>query len=349
MNNSPKFIKRVLLNFFIFIFFIIIFIIFVDPIANINLWPSQVFIAQNNNMVFNKAKLMEKDKSFEAIVLGSSTSETFLTSDINSIFKTKSFHASVPGSNTLIRYVLFKKALETFHELKYVFYILDFYELNHLRDDRRIYNNEMLRELTEGISYKVRQSTWQDALTTYFSFQSFMESLQVVRKYFTKKHPILLSDGTLNWPNVIREEHPIEKVQGSVDSEQFNSAIEYFYQLHIKDYLNNFDHLNPEVVDIFQKMNQLAKERKIKIFYILSPIHNLLKEKFFSHTKLKERFKEWQNEMTSYADEKNVFVFNFFEHKFLNENYSNVTHDGLHYNANINRFFLEQVKLKLKE
>lgn len=324
------------------VFVYCVFISFVDPQQTAPLSLSKKYKPFHDNFILRKVELMEQNK-FETLILGSSTSEAFYTSEVNHYFKTKSFHGSIGGGNTFARYVLFKKALKNFPDLKRVIYVADFYEFNQDEIPNVLaFNNDMNSELEPRLWIQHQF----DYLKYLFSHQVIESAFTVMKRKNKGYQSPLLPDGSTTTSMIMSTVQTEAGFNSKIAPENKKKLHEEILENNVtysQNVLANFEELNPEVKFYFKKLIAEAKARNIQVLFLLTPYHHDFRELLFKNENIVKRYGEWENFFQGLADSENVQVFNFLNSVIATDPESGVWRDGIHFNTFAANTFIQKM------
>ena len=318
------------------------FISFVNPQQTAPISLSDKFRPYHDNFILRKVELMEQNK-FETLILGSSTSEAFYTSEVDHYFKTKSFHGSIGGGNTFARYVLFKKALKNFPDIKRVIYIADFYEFNQDEIPNVLaFNNDMNSEL-EPRFWLHHQF---DYLKYLFSHQLIESAFSVMKRKSKGYQSPLLPDGSTTTSMIMSTVQTEEAFNSKIAPENKQKLHEEILENNVtysQNVLANFEELNPDVKFYYKKLIDEARARNVEVLFLLTPYHHDFRKLLFKDEKIVKRYGEWESFFKGLAESQNVKVFDFLNSVIATDPESGVWRDGIHFNTFAASTFIQKM------
>lgn len=309
---------------------ILILLFVVDPKQTLVSNSDNSFREYHDNFLLHKIELMEKERSFETLILGSSTSEVLIPADMDEFFKTKTFSASIGGGQTPIRYAFFKHALKEFPKLRRIIYMVDFFEFNHL-------------EMTGDFLYQAKlRGLAQDVLDTepklskfkyHISHQIIESVFSVINKRLRDKKTIIHPDGTTKHSMILSPLKETQTPHQPLTYEQKNNLLKQVNENHYtysQQVLNEFDKLNPAVTTLFKRMVKEARESGIEIHFILAPYQYDFRNKLFQEEGLEDRYHEWGDFMLSLKQD-GVYLYPFHQAPLAFDSLSPHWRDGIHF------------------
>ena len=296
----------------------------------------------HDNFLLRKAKLMETYK-YETLILGSSTSEAFSVQDVNHYLKTTSFHGSIGGGNTAARFVLFKKALKNFPNLKRVFYVADLYEFNQGKAPSMLAYNDYLASEIEDKSILPGKF---DYIKYLFSHQIFESAVTVFKR--SKKGYVapLLNDGSTTISMILSTVQTENQFFAKIHPENKKKLHEEILEnnaTYSHSVLANFKELDPKVVSLFTTLVKEAKEKHIQVVFVLSPYHADFRKLLLQNEDVKKRYLDWVNFFESLKKEREIIVYNPLASYIATETESGVWRDGIHFNSFAATYFLQAI------
>lgn len=316
------------------------FICFIDPQKTAPIALSKSFTPYHDNFLLRKAELME-NSDFETVILGSSTSEAYSVQDIDHLFKTSSFHASIGGGNTASRYVLFKKAIKNFSNFKRVIYVADLYEFNQPRPVQVLSFNKYL---AEELSDKNLLLPKYDYLKYLFSHQLIESAFSVMKRERMNYKSPLLKDGTTTTSMILSKVQTDADFLGKVKAEDRQKLREEILEnngTYSRSVLANFKELNPDVKNLFSTMAAEAKSKNVELVFILSPYQAEFRKLLFKNPDVEQRYKDWIEFFQQLEKESGARVYNPLESVIATDPDSGVWRDGIHYNSHAAAYFLK--------
>lgn len=332
-----------------------VFIQIMDPYREINS-PLLAKTNPHRNLYLKKYERLQNYKTIKTLILGSSTSEHYATIDTNIFFGGPSFHASVPGSQTIGRLALLNQAIATHPELKTVIYIADFYEFNdnfqYFLDPMVVDNNKLVKKLPDYVKnwrkFNAKEYFWK-----FYSYIVLAEAFQQLKLMMLQsQHPIYSESGDIllakNWQRQKIDSNLIEKLKGlatkSADkkinkylaSEIDESLIEYRDGV-----LKNFNY-SQRTEKLFKTMAKNLSAKNINFIIILSPYHPLFKTKLLTSPGLRTSYHNWKNFMGSLSKQPSTYVVDRLDESRQFPKTSNYWTDGVHYSRDIANILLHQ-------
>lgn len=321
-------------------------ICFVNPNKTAPFNLSDKYTAVHANVILRKAELMEAPNTFETLILGSSTSEGFTVGMVNQLFKTNSFHADIGGGNTATRFVLFKKALKNFPQLKRVIYVADFYEFNQMPAVPDVAFNAKLASEIEDEKVLLNKV---DYLKYLFTHQVIESTLGVMKKYSKGYVSPFQADGTTSQSMILStvqtEKNYFALIQPE-NKKKLNEEILENYGTYSQSVLANFKQLDPHVAKMFKDLVEIAQKKNVEVIFFMSPFHKNFKDLLLKNKDIKARYAEWVNFMTGFSNTKGVIVYDSTTSFIATEPESGVWRDGIHFNSNAAAYFLTEVAKK---
>lgn len=326
----------------------LLFICYINPEQTAPLALSNKFLKYHDNFLLRKAKLMEEHK-YETLILGSSTSEAFSVQHVNQIFHTSSFHGSMGGGTTIGRYVLFKKALENFPNMKRVFYIADFYEFNQSKAPSMLAYNDYLASAVED--KKLLPGKF-DYMKYLFSHQLFDAAVIVYKRSKKGYSAPLLEDGSTTVSMILSKVQTDEQFYAKVNPANKSKLREEILENNFsysRSVLANFKALDPNVKRLYITMVREAQRKNIEVIFLMSPYHYEFKKLLFENEDIKLRYSEWIQFFDKLKNEKGVTVYNPLSSFIATEPESGVWRDGIHFNDYAASYFLNDIAQGFKK
>ncbi|NOT79577.1 MAG: hypothetical protein HOP07_11345 [Bacteriovoracaceae bacterium] len=320
----------------------VFFISLIDPQQTAPLSLSKSHENYHDNFLLKKVKLIERFP-FETLILGSSTSEAFLVSEVNHHFKTQSFHASIGGGSTVARYTLFKKALKSNNSLKRVIYIADFFEMNKLSvPDLIAFNNELKMEI-DTQDFMPHMGHY---LKYLFSHQMLESAFLVMKRKRKNYHSPLLVDGSTGQSMILSTVETLASFNSKISSHnriKLNEEILENYGTYSNNVLAGFEELNIHAKNLVESLVSESQKKSIEVIFILAPYHESFRKKLLSNPKLSKRYLEWITFFESLNSQSGVFVYNPTTSNIAIDPDSGVWRDGIHFNQFAATYFLKEI------
>lgn len=320
----------------------VLFISFIDPQKTAPLSLSRAYENYHDNFILKKVKLIEKFP-FETLILGSSTSEAFLVSEVNHRFNTHSFHASIGGGSTVARYTLFKKAWKSNNSLKRVLYVADFFEMNKLSvPDLVAFNNELKIE-TDTLELTPHRGQY---LKYLFSHQILESAFLVMKRKRKNYQSPLLADGSTSQSMILSTVETLTSFNSKIsplNRIKLNEEIMENYGTYANNVLAGFDELNNHSKKLVESLVSESQEKSIEVIFILAPYHESFRKKLLANPKLSARYKEWINFFESLKKTPGVLVYNPTMSLIATDPDSGVWRDGIHFNQFAATYFLKDI------
>lgn len=320
----------------------VLFISLIDPQKTAPLSLSAAYENYHDNFLLKKVKLIEKFP-FETLILGSSTSEAFLVSEVNHHFKTQAFHASIGGGSTVARYTLFKKALKSNGSLKRVIYIADFFEMNKLSvPDLVAFNNELKIEI-DAYDFKPHMGQYFKYL---FSHQMLESAFLVMKRKRKNYQSPLLADGSTGQSMILSTVETLASFNSKIsplNRIKLNEEILENYGTYANNVLAGFEELNLNSKKLVESLVRQSQDKSIEVIFILAPYHESFRKKLLANPKLSKRYLEWVNFFESLNNQSGVFVYNPTASDIAIDPASGVWRDGIHFNQFAATYFLKEI------
>ena len=327
--EDKKFLKYFLISLFIFLISFVTFVEVINPSLTGRL-DLRFFEPWTTNIEYVKFKRIGKVEDVETIILGSSTSEAYHTSDMDKLFNTKSYALSLGGADTPTRSIFFKQAVKEFKKLKRIIYVADFFEFNKESAKAEVaFNREMGKELAP-----IARPNLLRFIRYYLNHQLLEDGLNVLKRKKKNKKITIGLNGATSRSMVLS---PIQAKSGYrtlLKEEEKKKLMEYVLENAItysRSVLNDFNQLNPVIKSLYREMIALAKEENIEIIFVLSPYHFEFRKKLMKLEKISDLYEKWQEEFIEYEREDNISVINATKSYIATEPMSGAWRDGIHY------------------
>lgn len=343
--TNKTFIKIFLASILSLLSTYLLLICIVNPQQTAPFALSSKFNKFHDNFLLRKVQLMEENK-YETLVLGSSTSEAFSVQDVNHYLKTSTFHGSLGGGNTTSRYVLFKKALANFPNLKKVIYVADLYEFNQKQAPSTLAYNDYLASEIEDSSLLPSRF---DYFKYLFSHQLLESAFSVLKRSKNGYLSPLLNDGSTATSMIMSTVQTEQNFYAKINNENKPKLREEILEnngTYSRSVLANFKELDPSVKSLYKALVKYAQEKNIQVTFILSPYHAEFRNLLFENKDIKLRYNEWENFFEDLKSERNVFIYNPLNSFIATNSESGVWRDGIHYNGHAASFFLNEIANK---
>ncbi len=294
------------------------------------LFDIRVFEEWTTNIEYVKYKNIGIEQKTETLILGSSTSEAYNPSDVNEIFKTKSYIASLGGADTPTRSVFFKEAIDRLPNLRRIIYVADFFEFNKdIAKPAVAFNKEMGSQLA-----RYAKPGPLKFIRYYFNHQLFENAVNILKRKKKNKKIELSNNGAASRSMVLSSIQAQEGFESKINQEEKRKLTEYIIENYItysKSVLDHYDKLNPTVVELYKEMIKKAQEKNIEIIFVLSPYHHDFRKRLMSMKGITERYSQWQKKLDEFGQETGVVVINGTNVLIANEPMSGAWRDGIHY------------------
>lgn len=300
---------------------ITLFIAYIDPMKNIDLFKNK-YGAHHLNLVHEKLKMMN-DASFnkELIIIGSSTSETYLPKFFSDKFSLSAFSASIGGADSSIKYAFAKKALEK-TSVKNVVVVADFFEVVMNSSDVKLLNSPFIKIDNSFYNFSI-----QDKIKVYFSHQSLESALNVMKRQKKNKSIILNADGTTQQSMLLVDDvKDVTELKTNITENIFT-----YKNLIFKDK----DKIESFYINQYRDLAKSFNESNKKLFIIISPYHKIFLNRLMENSSIKKLYSDWVSFLTSLESE-NVKIIQP-QNKFdcFTQEDKICFRDGLHYNLEI--------------
>lgn len=346
--QKSSFLISFLLTSIVLILSYTLLLVSVDPKQTVELFAENPFYDHHENFILKKRQQMSLGpKDFDTIILGSSTSEAFYPVDVDFHLNSKSFSASVGGGQTPIRFAMLKAAIDDYHDLQRIIYIVDFFEFNHNILPGEFLFNQELRRLSSSLKI---DSSLVDSIQFHFSNQILESIFSVIKKYHQGETIQINTDGTTSRSMVLSPLSLDTALDADLNPEMKQNLLveveENFYTYSTR-VLNQFEKLNPQVIDAFDQINLITGERNIEVIYILAPYQFDFKQRLFKDPSLHHRMHEWIGLFQKFSSLSHVHLLDTTEIDFSNNPQSAVWRDGIHFNRAAANNILTLIKKKL--
>lgn len=330
----------------------LLLICIINPQQSAPLVLSKKFDEYHDNFLLRKAQLMEKN-DYQTLILGSSTSEAFSVQDVNHYLNTTAFHGSLGGGNTVARFVLFKKALQHFPNLKTIIYVTDLYEFNQSKAPQALaYNDYLAKEIED---FELLPSRF-DYLKYLFSHQLIESAFTVIKRSKKGYTSPLLNDGSTTTSMIMSTVQTEHNFYSKINPENKPKLREEILENNVtysQSVLANFKRLDPKVKQLYLTLVQEAKQKKINVIFIMSPYHHDFRKLLFANEDVRLRYNDWIDFIKSLGslgnNEEGVIVYNPLSSFVSTSPESGVWRDGIHYNSYAATFFLNDLAQRIKK
>jgi hypothetical protein len=311
------------------LFCYVVFVEFMNPHVT-GFLNSRMFETWTTNIEYVKFKKIGEVNKIETVIIGSSTSEAFHPVDINQIYNTQSYVLSLGGADTPTRSVFFKQSVEKFSKLKRIIYVADFFEFNKEEAKPEVaFNLEMSQKLSD-----FAKPSPLKFVRYYFNHQILEDAFNVVNRKRKNKKIEINEDGSATRSMVlstIQARSGFESLISDNEKEKLLDYVEENFVTYSSDVLNNFEILNPKVINLYNELLELAKNKNLEIIFVLSPYQYDFREKLKSIKNFKKLYSEWQNFFGNLAKNQKIKVINATNEFISTEPMSGVWRDGIHY------------------
>lgn len=300
---------------------ITLFISYIDPMKNIALFKNK-YGSHHLNLVHEKLKMMN-DTSFDnkLIIIGSSTSETYLPKFFSEKFNLNAFSASIGGADSSIKYAFAKKALEK-TSVKNVVVVADFFEVVMNSSDVKLLNSPFIKIDNSFYNFSI-----QDIIKVYFSHQSLESALNVIKRHKKNKSIILNADGTTQKSMLLVDDvKDLAELKTNITENIFTYKNIIFKD---KDKIESF-YIN-QYRDLAKSFNESNK----KLFIIISPYHKIFLNRLMENVSIKKLYSDWVCFLTSLESENVKIIQSQNKFDCFTQEDKICFRDGLHYNLEI--------------
>lgn len=301
--------KKFAISFFLFAIglFVIasLYVSYLDSHRVFNL-PWQYSCKEHKNDALKKLELLNAYDSADAIVVGASTAELYMPADIHKFFDVKTYNTTWAGAYTPGRFALIKRAIEKY-DLKYIFYISDFYEFNWPRAATKVYYNKTLNSyLPEDLMSQMRPSI-KKRIWDLISHQSIESATDYLKNCLKGKvNDYYKADGTTTISMVLNGVDKLNPADPEYEL-KLNKELNKHITLHYSGALPNYTELSPTVKELYRKIVAEAKQEGAQLFFILSPYHPKFHQRLEQEGLVQLR-KQWREFVKSLRGP-NVIVF----------------------------------------
>lgn len=294
------------------------------------------------NTKLTKLEQLQERNDWEALIIGSSRADNLLPEELKKRTGLKTFAATIPGMRMINKAIYFKAALQTYSNFKLLLYVNDCYEFAeyplYLEPDI-LYQKKFQPYIQPYIS-KYDASYPLKFILHAISYDLTDESFEVIkktRKDETKKE-LFKADGSRYIPLYRGLEIPINEKDVM---EQFNRVVRNVYSGYTK--------LSDKKKKILFEMISIAKEKNIKVVFMMTPFNPIAYDKIKNDPELFSVYEEWRKFMNSLDDGKNILVFDFTDSTkyFPNTNY--YWFDSVHYTQRAGNIFLDNIASRLSK
>jgi hypothetical protein len=308
--------KNQLKVFFSFLFFIMslnaLLVLWTDPYR---VWNQSWVLKTQTHMNFylRKFELMPQSHEVESIILGASTSENFVTQDIEAVFGGKAFHLSVAGSQTLGRMTLIRLAQQKFPNLKRVIYISDFYEFNDNYEDYlppEVIDNDFLNKQRPKLSLEWKHPSWVRHFWQLFSHVVIEKSFKQIGKAISGQEKFIYNKkgDVVAWSEVPAQEISAQsreqlKVlalsqQGDTISPWLSSKIQESVIEYTTGVLKDFQY-SQRTLQMYTELQKELTAKSIDLLIVASPWHPKFKKTVFNQYELQKDYEAWLTDLQS--------------------------------------------------
>lgn len=320
----------------------LLLICIINPQLSAPMALSHQFDEYHDNFLLRKAQMMEKNK-YETLILGSSTSEAFSVQDVNHYLKTSAFHGSIGGGNSAARYVLFKKALVNFPNIKRVIYVADLYEFNQAEAPANLAFNDYLASEIEDRSLLPGKF---DYLKYLFSHQILESAITVYKRSQKGYTAPLLADGSTTTSMIMSTVQTENQFYAKIQPENKKKLHEEILENNASyshRVLANFKALDPRVKRLYLNLVKEAQKKEIQVIFILSPYHADFRKLLFANEEIRLRYNEWGQFFETLKNEKGVMIYSPLSSFVATNSESGVWRDGIHFNSYAASYFLNEI------
>jgi hypothetical protein len=351
--------KNQLKVFFSFLFFIMslnaLLVLWTDPYR---VWNQSWVLKTQTHMNFylRKFELMPQSHEVESIILGSSTSENFVTQDIEAVFGGKAFHLSVAGSQTLGRMTLIRLAQQKFPNLKRVIYISDFYEFNDNYEDYlppEVIDNDFLNKQRPKLSLEWKHPSWVRHFWQLFSHVVIEKSFKQIGKAISGQEKFIYNKkgDVVAWSEVPGQKispQDCEKLQQVALRQQpenispwLSSKIQESVIEYTTGVLKDFQY-SQRTLQMYGELQKNLSSKNIELMIVASPWHPRFEKAVFNQYGLQEPYQSWLNDLKTLGEQSHTSVWTPSQ-AFPIPQLKPYWRDGVHYSRAVSGTLLSQL------
>ncbi len=303
----------------------------------------QKFKPWHVNLEYAKFDQLKNVKApIETLIVGSSTSEAYVASDVEEVFGSKAYVVSLGGADTPSRMAVIFEAMKRFSSLKRIIYIADFFEFNRPKAKPEVAFQPEMGELIPLFA----KGSVVDFCKYYLSNQSFEDVFNVLKRRKKDKRLSINLDGTMNQSMILSPLKSDSSPQGLLNEEQkkkLSEQISENYQTYSRNVLKEMKNLNPKVIELYRNLLERTKAENIKLNFILSPYHHDFKASLSEVPNFEKNYELWKVFLTELGERDHVHTLDTTNHFIATHPMSAVWRDGIHYNRESAMSFLREL------
>ncbi len=301
--------------------------------------PWSIDFISDRNMPLKKFLLIQENKDFTDLIVGSSTSEVFVPQNLKSLYGIESYLGGIGGSKTPLRFAQIKLAVETNPNLKRILYTADLFEFVSTEIETNVYYQEnIMREIPTDLRTKIKRPDWVSRVQDFISYSSVESSFKTLKdfKIFKsgKYQSQYLHDGTTS-RSMVQFDHKEEILPRVM-------RIAKSYEGQYK----NIDQLDPVIMEFYHEMIKLTERKGVQMVFIITPWHSGFYKHFEADFKKhNDIYNKWVEFIKSLKSP-HVQVVDFSYPLSLKKGIGNEKefwHDGIHFSPKTAEIMLNEV------